>query len=406
MDLVLLVQSNMVIREEYLVTVNSKNRIQRVKLQLDQNPFDKTYSIFRITGQYGGKETDQPVIKIEHGKVKRTVAEQATLQFNALLKNYLDKGYVKLSGLTTKKYSELTEIELKNLLGGNFVSDQSGIPKPMLAKLADQCSSDIWEKDWYVSRKLDGVRCLMYYKDGMIQTASRGGGNYNVATKHIREDATLLEIFRQSPDLILDGELYHHGADWPLQRISGLSRLQEWKDECKGLQYWVYDYVDTNKPFKDRWQVLDALKNILPEDSPVKILEQKLMSGYLNVKKEHDKYVQEGFEGLCARNPEREYGVNKRSAIYLIKLKERKDAEAKIIDVKEGLRPEDMCFVLKTPEGITFAAKPIGDIATRLKYLQNKDKYIGKQMTYTYFSLSSDGVPTQPVAKHVRPEDE
>lgn len=149
-------ENNMVIREEYLVSVNSKNRIQRVKLQLDQNPFDKTYSIFRVTGQYGGKETDQPVIKIEHGKVKRTVSEQASLQFNALLKNYLDKGYVKLSTLTAKKYSDLTEDEIKNLLGGNFVSDQSGVPKPMLAKLADQCSSDIWEKDWIVSRKLDG----------------------------------------------------------------------------------------------------------------------------------------------------------------------------------------------------------------------------------------------------------
>ena len=146
----------MLIREEYLVIVNSKNRIQRIKLQLDQNPFIKVYSIYRITGQYGGKETDQPVIQIDKGKVKRSVAEQATLQFNSLLKNYLDKGYVKLSGLTTKKYSELSEDEIKNLLGGNFVSDQSGIPKPMLAKLADQCSSDIWEKNWFVSRKLDG----------------------------------------------------------------------------------------------------------------------------------------------------------------------------------------------------------------------------------------------------------
>ena len=287
----------MLIREEYLVIVNSKNRIQRIKLQLDRNPFTKVYSIYRITGQYGGKETDQPVIQIDKGKVKRSVAEQATLQFNSLLKNYLDKGYVKLSGLTTKKYSELSEDEIKNLLGGNFVSDQSGIPKPMLAKLADQCSSDIWEKNWFVSRKLDGVRCLIYYKDGMIQTASRGGGNYNVATTHIREDDTLRQIFVQSPDLILDGELYHHGSDWPLQRISGLARQQEWKDECKNLEYWVYDYVDTNKSFNERWKVLEALKQLLPDECPVKILDQKLMTGYMAIKKGHDKYVQEGCEG-------------------------------------------------------------------------------------------------------------
>ena len=78
----------MIIKEEYLVTINSKNRIQRVKIQLDGDPFTKIYSIYRITGQYGGKETSQPVILIKKGKVKRTIAEQATLQYNSLIKNY------------------------------------------------------------------------------------------------------------------------------------------------------------------------------------------------------------------------------------------------------------------------------------------------------------------------------
>ena len=276
----------------------------------------------------------------------------------------------------------------------------------MLAKLADQCSSDIWEKNWFVSRKLDGVRCLIYYKDGMIQTASRGGGNYNVATTHIREDDTLRQIFVQSPDLILDGELYHHGSDWPLQRISGLARQQEWKDECKNLEYWVYDYVDTNKSFNERWKVLEALKQLLPDECPVKILDQKLMTGYMAIKKEHDKYVQEGFEGLCARNPDREYGINKRSAIYLVKLKDRKDAEFEITGIRNGMRPEDMCFTLKTKDGKEFAAKPVRDVKSRLYFLEHKDEFIGKMATCTYFNMSQDGIPTQPVFKHLRPADE
>ena len=55
---------------------------------------------------------------------------------------------------------------------------------------------------------------------------------YDPATKHLREDPELLKIFAQKPDLILDGELYHHSTDWPLQRISGLARLKEWTEEC------------------------------------------------------------------------------------------------------------------------------------------------------------------------------
>lgn len=395
----------MIIREEYLITLNSKNKIQRVLLQLDNDPFTGVYHIYRITGQFAGKETSQPVIEIDKGKVKRTIAEQAALQYNSLLKNYLDKGYIKLSSKTQKKYEDCTESDLKSFLGGDTVSDQSGVPKPMLAKLADQCTADIWNKNWWVSRKLDGTRCLLYYKDGELHTASRGGGNYDAATTHIRTNPDILKIFNETPDLILDGELYHHGSDWPLQRISGLARQQEWKEECGQLEYWVYDYVGDDS-FDNRWKKLTEFKSNLSETCPVKILEQKKMSGYSSIKAEHDKYVQEGFEGLCARNPDKEYGVNKRSAIYLIKLKERKDDEFEITGVREGMRPEDMCFTLKTKDGKEFAAKPIGDINTRLLYLQNKDSYIGKMATCTYFAISQDGIPTQPVFKHIRPEGE
>lgn len=395
----------MIIKEEILVTMNAKNRVQTIKLQLDQNPISKIFSISRITSQYGGKETEQPVIQISKGKVKRTPAEQAALQYNSYLQNYMDKGYVKLSGLTKTAYKDLSEEDIIKLLGGGFVSDQSGIPKPMLAKLAEQCSPDIWNKELYCSTKLDGVRCMMYYKNGMVQTASRGGKGYNAATKHLREDPTLLAIFKQFPDLILDGELYKHDVNWPLQRISGVARLQEWTEECGNLEYWIYDYV-SNEPFKDRYETLMTLQKMFPADSKIKVINHVKLTGYLNIKKEHDKYVQMGFEGLCARTGDKEYGVNKRSAFYLIKLKERKDGEFKITGVKEGLRPEDMCFTLVTKEGKEFSAKPIGSVEARLEYLANKDNFIGKMATCTYFAISSDGVPTQPVFQHVRPSDE
>lgn len=394
----------MLIKENYLVTINAKQKIQQVKLRMEKE--EDSFSILRTTGIFGGKETPQPVLTITFGKAGRTIEEQANLQYNSLLKKYLDKGYKKLEDFVSKSYNEITQEDINNFLEKEVITNQFGIPKPMLAKLADDCSSDIWNKEWFVSRKLNGIRMLLYYRDGAIMSASRGGGEYDAATRHIRNNPKLLEIFHQNPDLILDGELYHHGVDWPLQRISGLARLKEWKDECGQLEYWIYDYVDTETPFIKRYEKLKSFRDILGSDSIIKILEQKPLIGYLAIKKEHDKYVKEGFEGLCARNPNKEYGINKRSSIYLVKLKMRKDAEATIIDVKEGLRPEDMCFVLKTPEGIVFSAKPIGAAETRVEYLKNKQDYIGKQMTYTYFELSKDGVPCQPVAIHIRPEDE
>lgn len=395
----------MVIKKEYLVLLNSRNRVQQALLQLVQNPFSKDYTIERTNCQWGGKEIQQPSITISFGRAGRTTAEQAVLQYNSILKNYLDKGYVKASVLSKKEYTSLSEQEIIDALGGGFISDQHGVPKPMLAKLADQCAANIWNKTWYCSRKLDGVRVLLYYKDNLVQTASRGGSNYNAATKHIREHPMIQALFKQNPSLILDGELYKHGSDWPLQRISGLARQQEWKEECGELEYWIYDFIDS-QPFKDRLQVLNELSTFFTGDSPIKICEHVLVSNYSEAKQLHDIWVSEGFEGLCARNPEKEYGVNKRSALYLIKLKDRKDDEGTVIGVKEGLRPEDMCFILQAKNGVTFAAKPLGTAEERIYYLEHQEEYINKQATYTYFSLSEGGVPTQPVLKHFRPEDE
>ena len=392
----------MIIREDYLIKLNAKNKIQRVLIQLDKNPFQPSYIIRRMTGQYGGKETDQPIIRVEFGKASRTVSEQAGLQYAHILTEYMNSGYKKLASLTKKKYSEMSEDEMKSLLSTGGNTDTKGIPKPMLAKSSDDLSSDIFEKEVAVSRKLDGCRALFYYKDGQILTCSRGGKEYNVATEHLRNDKMLLEIFHKDPDLILDGEIYKHG--WPLQKISGLCRLKERNEECDQLEYWIYDIV-SNEPFSKRLELLEAMEPLF-QDSKIKIVQHKLLSGWLTIKREHDKYVMEGYEGLCARNPNKEYGVGKRSGLYLWKLKSYKDDEFEVTGVKTGLRPEDMCFTLKTKDGKPFSAKPVGDTSTRKYYLEHGEEFIGKWATCKYFNLSTDGIPTQPVLKGFRIEED
>lgn len=391
----------MVLKKEYLVLLNSRNRVQQALLQLNQNPFSKEYTIERTNCQWGGKEIQQPVITVKFGRAGRSIAEQAVLQYNAILKNYLDKGYVKASSLSPNEYTSLSEQEIIDALGGGFISDQQGVPKPMLAKSADKCAASIWNRELYASKKLDGTRMLMYCKNGIVQTASRGGGQYNAATKHIRENTIIKELFRQHPDLILDGELYKHGSEWPLQRISGLARLKEWSEECGQLEFWIYDYI-SEQPFKERLEVLNELRTLFSNDPSIKICEHVLISSYSEAKQLHDQWVEEGFEGLCARNPDREYGVNKRSALYLVKLKMFTDDEFLITGIKEGLREEDMCFILQTKNGVEFAAKPVGTAEQRRHYLSHPEEYVGKMGTCKYFYYSKDGVPQLPVFKCVR----
>ena len=149
----------------------------------------------------------QPVHDITKGKVKRTVEEQRDLEFNSMLKKYLDKGYKKLSDLDLPPI--YTEENIISLIGS--ATDAKGAPKPMLCKKYTDINPAELNKTWLGSVKLDGCRIAVYMKNGIVQTSSRGGQDYNVASTYILESEDVKKVFAKYPDIILDGEVYRHG---------------------------------------------------------------------------------------------------------------------------------------------------------------------------------------------------
>ena len=148
----------------------------------------------------------QPVHNITKGKVKRTVEQQRDLEFNSMLKKYLDKGYKKLSDLELPPM--YTEENIIRLIGS--ATDAKGAPKPMLCKKYEDVKPSELNKEWWISRKFDGVRCAVYQQNDTIHSSSRGGNNYDIACKYIFEDPYIKKIFEIYPDIILDAELYFH----------------------------------------------------------------------------------------------------------------------------------------------------------------------------------------------------
>ena len=106
-----------------LVTRNARDKIQIVFADLVQT--GNNFIIRRVTGQYKGKFTEQPELSIERGKVKRSVLQQAELEFNSIINKYLDKGYKNLSTLTNKKFENISEEELNELVA-SLKTDQNG----------------------------------------------------------------------------------------------------------------------------------------------------------------------------------------------------------------------------------------------------------------------------------------
>jgi ATP-dependent DNA ligase len=392
------------------ITRDGKGKIRVVEMRAEWDDAQHAFGIYRTTYQYGGKRTEQPVIHVGMGKAARTLKEQLELEYKSNMKKYLDKGYK----LLDKPIDDYTEQELHEIIG-EVVTDSSGFAKHMLAKQADKVKDSSIEKVriWAVSRKIDGVRCSFYWKDGEVKSASRGGGDYDPSTYQIREHPKLKELLEAHPDWVLDGELYKHGKS--LQQISGAARLEKTAAGCDWLEYYLYDVMIPDTTFAERGNILQEIAETLELDfAPehewgddelrMQIVPHVYVTGDNKkdqIMKLHNQYVAEGWEGCVARDISKAYKYGGRGQ-EMVKFKMYQDAEFEITGISEGLRPEDMCFTLKTEDGIEFKAKPMGSRELKEQYREDLDKLIGKMATVKYFYLSDEGTPLQPVLKAIR----
>ena len=397
----------------YLISKDAKNKIRIAIISYELiNPKDKQtrhFIIHRLSGQYKGKRTSQPDKTVDRGKATRNMWDQVMLEAKHLVKEKLDKGYREIE----KDPDEYTESELLSVLG-EIVTNQDGVPKPMLAKQADKVTSTkIFDKEWYASRKIDGLRALIYMgADGELHTSSRGAMNYDAAMYEILSHPTLIKLFKENPGLIMDGECYHHG--YSLQQLSGIARTQKTAVDYEVLQFYWYDIVDTNSTFDERWAYMNDLrdeydlsfdpeKKFEDEELRIQFVPQILISGWDNIMKLHNEYVSEGWEGVVIRDPDKVYRPNGRTN-DMIKVKLYKSSEFLITGYELGLRgTEDMVFTLVTKNGIPFKAKPHGDRQQREWYVENfESECLNQYATVKYFYLSDSGCPLQPSVSNIR----
>lgn len=382
---------------KYLYKRDNKSKIRVVSLILTRynTPDGEFYTITGESGQNGGKQVKRPLIRIEFGRAARTIEQQAILEYNSIINSYLDKGYKTQEQLGIADINDTVEVESKV---PNINLDQNGALKPMLAKHYKDIPNFDWNKTYYTSIKLDGVRASIFVRNGKIVTSSRGGKNYDVPATYILNDPCVKVIFKLYPDIILDGELYIHGK--PLSYISGLCRLKELDPKHDELRFYCYDIVDESKTFIDRLEIIKSL----PIDplSRLKIVEHYPLSGKENIMNKHNQAIQDGYEGLILRDPLKTYKCGSRDRMF--KVKEFTDDEFKILGIVDGLRDEDMCFLMETKEGYVFKAKPVGDRKLKTWYKEHINDLIGQMGTVKYFGYTTTDkpVPNLPVFKNVR----
>lgn len=360
------------------------------------------YKIRRFSYKYHCKHTEQPSIDIDDRKVQRDAHIRVQQRVKSLCKEYIDKGYKKLD----KSADDYTVEELDAIIGF-YKTFSDGLLKPMLCKMAKNVTNKAtFDLHYWASRKIDGIRTLIYYDGKEIHAKSRTAISLDFPLYHIISHPLLKKLFKANPDLILDGEAYKHGL--PLSTISGICRNNSTAKDLGKLEFYMYDIVDIDLPFRDRLKKMYRIKRLLNLDfNPYRIwkkgelkvqfVPQVAVTGWDNMMKLHNQYVEEGWEGLVVRLDTAKYGPGKRNN-NMIKIKKYKENTFKCIGIEQGLRPyDDMVFIMETREGKTFKAKPLGDHNQKVEYTDNFDKfYKGKLGDCKYFNISPYGIPEQP----------
>ena len=272
--------------------------------------------------------------------------------------------------------------------------------KPMLAYKVDKKPVN-WSEKVFMQPKLDGVRCVIS-KAGAFSRTGKPWLNIN----HILSN--LAPVFREYPDLILDGELYNHELKNDFEKIISLVRktkptVSDRAESCNLVQFHCYDYitVDNSDVFEKRMKFLSnaALYSYCVKYVPTHYVATRDLANAI-----HKDWLYAGYEGSILRLN----GVYECKRSYnLQKFKDFHDTEATIIGYVAGQGKFTGLigkFLMRDDKGVLFGC-PIGkgyNFQDRRDILTNVQNYVGKRATFTYFERTKANSYRHPLYKTLR----
>jgi ATP-dependent DNA ligase len=276
--------------------------------------------------------------------------------------------------------------------------------KPMLAYPVSDKPID-YDKKISMQPKLDGVRCLIQYDEGIVKAYSRTGKVWQ-NIEHIT--VNLYKFFDKYPNVILDGELYNHDYKDDFEQIISMVRKTKPTTEARAesrdnVQFHCYDIVDETLTFEERNYFIS--KHVKPSYC-VKHVKTQAVSSDTLAKVIHKQNLDNGYEGSILRT--NDVYACKRSH-NLIKFKDFSDTEATIIGFVEGKGKRKGTlgkFLMRDADGVEFGCPPgKGYNYKALKALLHRAQwYVDHKATatFTYFERTKANSYRHPLFKCIR----
>ena len=267
----------------------------------------------------------------------------------------------------------------------------------MLANKYFEHPDKVEGKHFYLTEKLDGIRCLTVVKEDSIRLFTRQGqpieGLWQVET-------TLHNIHSAfGKDFVLDGELLVKDRDsLPSKEQYKRTTMIVRKDGPKtGITYHVFDYLSVeaftsrqcDTPYWERRQLLETI--VPPDDSFVHVLpilyhgrDTVWIMEWLNAQRILD------HEGVMINLADETYQFTRTNA--LLKVKVMQDCDLEIIGVQEGTGKYAGtlgALIVDYKGNAVGVGSGITD-EIRREIWASPDKYIGRVATIQYFEMTND----------------
>ncbi len=416
-----------------LYQIDSKDKKRYWKISVDGATITKEYGVVDGKPIINSKE-------IQVCKSKKTLHEQACFDAQSDYNKKVKEGYTSMEEFSSVPSYTSTSVSSSTTSVPSVPSVPSTLKQnfaPMLANVFDDKKKITYPV--FCQPKLDGVRMLSHFKDGMANLQSRNNSSLN-HIDHLNKH--VLKVFQKidkSLNVILDGEIYSQEIEF--KKLAGLvnrSSVESYNkispQEIKLIQYHVYDCCfvdDKSKQFSERYSFLENLFKELPADVKtfIKLVPNKICNNLEEIKQLNVLNVSNGFEGTMIRKQSGTYHIKTRTN-DLLKYKDFFDSEFEIVDGKsgEGLYEGSLIYILKgqpvsaSTSTSTSASTSTSTSASNYKlfsctsegtiedkqnsyknFTKNPSKYIGRMYTVKYQSIDSEtGIPRFPVGKGLR----
>lgn len=345
-------------------------------------------------GQEGGAR-NKKTQTIKSGKNigrsnETTVEEQTIFAAENKVISKMNQGFKLVKGKLIAQHDKKTKVN-------------ESVPKIMHAdKYANHHNKVDHLTEVLVQPKLDGNRCMINIKTGKMYARSRKeiisipllGAEVQKACQRLAKQKTREAI------TWVDGELF--SMDLSFNEIQSIIRTTKQVDpkQAAKIKYNIFDYM-SEEPAEVR---VNNISESVKENDRVKVVPTYMIKPK-DIQKWHDKFVEQGHEGVMVRLPGFPYENKHSYAIF--KYKMFQDEEFEVIGFTEERGNSDRlgAIICKMTDGQTFKARPMGTDAERNYMMKHQKEFIGRMATIKFQKYDENtGKPIFGVLKGFRDE--